>query len=517
MLSSRTRSLLPAAGLALSVLAVACAPGAPGVCVADPTAAGCSDSSGATVPGHSTSASADAGASVGPTSAGSSPADAGSSTASNGSGNGSTQPDAGTTTGSTGSGSTGSTGGTATTQTSGTADATQLPAATTAQIPLTAEYDALNVPALAAGATYKDPTTGVKIYKISSSSFPASSPTWNHDYSEGGDEISLPYNGDDKTRAVLMRDATSAFWLVDFTPGAGVGNARKLTGSGKPSPFMDLAFAFSSNPATPYYAYVSDAAAIRRIDIRTGAEAPGNNWPQTGETYGTWLNQSANDGLFVWMRGSTGGVVVMFEPSTGTKKVYTNEGINEPRIDRGGRYVAMNMNAGNAMQVYDFQAGAISWSMGGDPGIPFAHGASLQHRWMGVDWNETYPGQYTVIHPEVANSQYRLDGPANGTLVHGSGNWLQNPEDPDDQYALFDSYNYLRPQPTTVSWLAPGGMVFVNANGGRALLGHAYNNTTNYMLQAFAKTSSDGKYVLFASNMDGSSRTDLFLAEMPTK
>jgi len=309
---------------------------------------------------------------VGPTSAGSSPADAGSSTASNGSGNGSTQPDAGTTTGSTGSGSTGSTGGTATTQTSGTADATQLPAATTAQIPLTAEYDALNVPALAAGATYKDPTTGVKIYKISSSSFPASSPTWNHDYSEGGDEISLPYNGDDKTRAVLMRDATSAFWLVDFTPGAGVGNARKLTGSGNPSPFMDLAFAFSSNPATPYYAYVSDAAAIRRIDIRTGAEAPGNNWPQTGETYGTWLHQSANDGLFVWMRGSTGGVVVMFEPSTGTKKVYTNEGINEPRIDRGGRYVAMNMNAGNAMQVYDFQAGAISWSMGGDPGIPFA-------------------------------------------------------------------------------------------------------------------------------------------------
>src|SRR2546425_506808 len=127
-------------------------------------------------------------------------------------------------------------------------DPLQLAVATTAQAPLTTAYAALNVPNLAAGATYLDPTTGVKIYKLTSATFPASG-SWGHDYSEGGDEISLPYTG--TTRAVLVRnDATAVHWLIDFTPGVGVSNARQLTGS--LDPFTDLSFTFSNNPATPW-------------------------------------------------------------------------------------------------------------------------------------------------------------------------------------------------------------------------------------------------------------------------
>src|SRR5439155_716006 len=48
----------------------------------------------------------------------------------------------------------------------GTPDPTLLPVATTLQAPLTAAYDALNVPAIAAGGSYRDPTTGVKMYKV---------------------------------------------------------------------------------------------------------------------------------------------------------------------------------------------------------------------------------------------------------------------------------------------------------------------------------------------------------------
>src|SRR5213594_3383681 len=110
----------------------------------------------------------------------------------------------------------------------GTPDPTVLLVATTAQVPLTTAYDALNVPALAAGGWYLDPTTGVKIYKLTSGTFPTSSPNWGHDYSEGGDEVSLPYNGN--TRAVLVRQNGGAWWLVDFTPGGGVGNGRQLAG-----------------------------------------------------------------------------------------------------------------------------------------------------------------------------------------------------------------------------------------------------------------------------------------------
>ena len=175
---------------------------------------------------------------------------------------------------------------------------------------------------------------GVKIYKLTSATFPASSPNWGHDYSEGGDEVSLPYNG--TTRAVLVAPERQ-HWLVDFTPGVGVSNPRPLTGN--LAPFMDLSFTFSNNPATPYYAYVSSGSTIRRFDIRTMTEAPGDGWPVTGETSAMWLHQSENDGFFVWMRGATGSTIVGYEPSTGTKKTYTNSGLNEPRIDRAGRYV----------------------------------------------------------------------------------------------------------------------------------------------------------------------------------
>src|SRR5712692_4648572 len=163
-------------------------------------------------------------------------------------------------------------------------DPTLLPVATIAQVPLTAAYNALNVPSRAAGSSYLDPTTGVTIYKLTSATYPTSSLNWGHDYSEGGDEVSLPYNGN--TRAVLVRQDGGPWWLVDFSPGAGVSNPRQLTGN--LAPFMDVAFAFSNNPATPYYAYVSDGSTIRRFDIRTMTEAPGGGWPVTGETLAMW-------------------------------------------------------------------------------------------------------------------------------------------------------------------------------------------------------------------------------------
>src|SRR3989454_12030636 len=68
----------------------------------------------------------------------------------------------------------------------GTPDPTLLPVATTLQAPLTAAYDALNVPAIAAGGWYRDPTTGVKVYKVTSATFPTTSANWGHDYAEGG-------------------------------------------------------------------------------------------------------------------------------------------------------------------------------------------------------------------------------------------------------------------------------------------------------------------------------------------
>jgi hypothetical protein len=321
--------------------------------------------------------------------------------------------------------------------------------------------------------------------------------------------VSLPYNGE--TRAVLVYNG-GTHWLIDFTPGVGVGNARAL--SGTLSPFMDLAFTFSNNPATPYYAYVSNGSSIRRMDIRTMTEAPGNGWPQT-ETSAMWLHQSENDGMFTWLRGATGSTMVAFEPATSTKKTYTNANMNEPRIDRGGRYVGLSMNSpANGLAVWDWNTSSIIWSSSGDPGIPFAHNASLKRRWLVSDWNLSLPNQFAMFTSDVPNSGVRLPGPSISNTLHGRGNWIQSPANLNDQWAVFNHYGSLRPSGS--SWLAPGGMVLITPNGQRRLLAHSYNTTSTYTFFAFAKFSSDGQFVLFTSNMNGSGRADLFIAALPT-
>ena len=105
----------------------------------------------------------------------------------------------------------------------GSPDPTLLPVATTAQVPLTSAYDALGVPAIPAGGSYSDPTTHVKIYKLTSGTFPASSPRWGHDYAEGGDEVSLPYNGR-PARSSCARTAVppGGWWTSRRVPGSAI-------------------------------------------------------------------------------------------------------------------------------------------------------------------------------------------------------------------------------------------------------------------------------------------------------
>ena len=394
-------------------------------------------------------------------------------------------------------------------------DPTLLPEATPSQAPLTELYDLLHVPALAPGDSYLDPSTGVTIYRLTSVTFPTTSTNWGHDYAEGGDEISLPYR--DSTRAVLVH-GDGGYWLVDFTPGApgaSVGNGRPLTGGF--APVHDQAFAFSTNPATPWYAYVSTGSSLRRLDIRTMTEAAGDGWPVDNEPEAVWLQQSEQDGLFVWMRGQAGPTVVGYEPATGTLKTFTDSGIDEPRIDRAGRYVGLTMaRPAEALYLWDWSADSIVWRTDGDPGIPFIHVASLGHRWYGVDWNEAPPYQYVVFDP-VAQSATRLAGPANSGDEYGNGNWIQHPADLNDQWALFSHFEGLAP-PAGEGWLAPGGMVFVTANGQRRLLGHPYTTITeaaSYALASFVRLSSDGRYAMFTSDMNGSGRTDVFLVRVP--
>lgn len=387
-------------------------------------------------------------------------------------------------------------------------DPTLLPGATTAQVPLTAAYNALNVPALAAGSTYLDPTTSIKIYKVTSPTFPIASTGyyWTHSYSEGGDEVSLPHTG--TTRTIHLLTGNGWHWLVDFAPGVGLSNPRVLDGTLKP--WDDLAFAFSNNPATPYYAYTTDGTTIRRFDIRSMAEVPGGGFPVT-DTAISWLHQAKNDSFFVWRQQNLG-VVVGYEPATGIKKTTTNTAYLQPRVDREGRYVGITM-ANNAATFWDWSTNTIVWTSPGDPGIPFAHIASLRRRWIGEDWNMTYPPDFTAFDP-TAGPAVHFPGPGVGSTFYGNGNWIQPNAALDQQWAAV--YNYGSLQPAGTGWLSPGGVVLITQAGQRRLAFHPYNTSATYSFYSFAKFSPDGAYMLFTSDMNGSGRSDVFLAELPT-
>ena len=61
----------------------------------------------------------------------------------------------------------------------------------------------------------------------------------------------------------------------------------------------------------------------------------------------------------------------------------------------------------------------------------------------------------------------------------------------------------------------PGGSSSSRRTASGGCSGHPYNTTSNYTFFTFAKFSPDGKYVLFTSDMNGSGRSDVFLAELP--
>lgn len=401
----------------------------------------------------------------------------------------------------------------------GTPDPTLLPIATTTQWPMTSAYNALNVPSLPAGGTYFDPYTGVKVYKLTSATFPTTGFSWTHDYAEGGDEVSLPLNASG-TRAIHVLTGNGNQWLIDFTPGVGVSNVRSLTSSAFP-PFMSLCVTFSNNPATPYYMYLSQGSTIRRIDVRTMTEVPGGGWPVTGETEAMWLHQNENDSFFTWMRGANGPTIVGYEPATGIKKTYTNPGLNEPRIDRDAldRFVCVTMTTPqNQALFWDWKNDVITWSSpvqsyGGDP--PVAHQASLRGYWIGVNWNLNFPWQFFKISYTPNSIRQPLPGGPSQGGGYCNGNWNQHPANPDDQWFACHYYGALAPDPS-VGALAPGGVLLSTVNGQRRILAHLYNTTANYTYYSFAKLSSDGAYVLFTSDMNGSARSDLFLAELPT-
>jgi hypothetical protein len=226
------------------------------------------------------------------------------------------------------------------------ADPTLLPVAAR-QLP---PFESYGGASLAAGLSYNDPVTGVRVWKATSASVPVANTQATHDYSSGGLQVTRDWGTNQHTILVNV----GSHYLVDFTRGAGFSNWRRT-----PTVNSDLCFTFSFVPTTPQIAYYLTGTTLHRYDTRTNAVADSGNFPKSFASVTTssllWLQQDRNDQWFVMMPKDQS-LVIAWNSVTNATQIIHATSIDEPHLDRDGRYVAILLGgAAPDWQIYDLQ------------------------------------------------------------------------------------------------------------------------------------------------------------------
>jgi len=213
-------------------------------------------------------------------------------------------------------------------------DPTLLPVAS-GQAPNLVAYLALDVPSQPAGFSYNDPTTGVRVWKVTSSSIPSANSGAGHDYSDGPNEVSLGWGAGNNTHTILIRGDGMAYYFVDFTRGAGFSNYRRLP----VQPKQDLCVSFSNLPSQPRVAYILTGSQVVRFNTATMQVENASNFPIDLSAVGAfgWLQHDKTD---VWFAGLTADQTVAFAWNSQTNELRTHgeSWLNEGRLERDGRY-----------------------------------------------------------------------------------------------------------------------------------------------------------------------------------
>src|SRR4030095_14541086 len=228
----------------------------------------------------------------------------------------------------------------------GVADPTRLPRAT-GQAPPGA------IPNAAGNSYYLDPTSGVKVWRATSASYPCAANNGGsfHDY---GDVVQISGAIGGNRHTLLIRTC-GGYKLVDFIRGQGFSNWRNLASDSYPA--HDLAFTFSYKIDTPHIAYVTTGSGrlVRYNTLTNIAETIGNfpkSW--TGES---WLQNDKNDRWFV-ATAATNGACFAFNSETNQTMTQTIPNFDECHLENNGRYVDLNTGDGGDY-VWDLQTNTI--------------------------------------------------------------------------------------------------------------------------------------------------------------
>ncbi len=234
------------------------------------------------------------------------------------------------------------------------------------------------------------------------------------------------------------------------------------------------------------------------------------NFP-LGNTIFSWLHQDMNDTWFTGLLADNQ-TVWAWNSQTNDYRTRLEAWTNEPRLERNGRYLVIAQGTANgSLLVWDLlnnTFGPLQQAQN------FAHLASLRGRWVTTNTDASAPpplDRYQVVNGSLTSTPGILNN-SGGYATNNSGNWVQ--ADDNTQWAYISGTDDGAPWQSLL--LFNRGIGLVRADGSDArLLCHHYTSTPDYWDTAWGKPSPDGKVAIFNSNMQGSGRYDLFVAEMP--
>ena len=397
------------------------------------------------------------------------------------------------------------------------ADPTLLPVAS-GQVPNMAAYTALNVASQPAGFSYTDPVTGVKVWKVTSSSVPTANPHAGHDYADGPNEVSRGWGAGNNTHTILFYAGIvgvgSPYYLVDFTRGVGFTNYRQLPAGAQP--VTDLCFSFSSVVGQERIAYVINGNQVKRFNTATMQVENTGFFPLTG-TFQRWLHQDKND---IWFTGlQDNSTAFAWNSQTNELRTHSETWLNEPRLERDGRYIALT-TSNSTIRLWDLATNTFGPTQTDVLNIWLGHNANLRGMWVTTDVNASAPFDLDRYYPsggQIVKTRF-LNNSA-GAGVHHAGNWVQS--DAELGGNLNRQWSFVggvdnNAFTATALWKQAIGVMRADGSDARLLV-HHYSTNSTYSDDPFVKPSPDGKVVMFDSNMAGSGRYDVFVAEMPLR
>jgi len=393
--------------------------------------------------------------------------------------------------------------------------------------PNVSAYKALNVPGMAAGSSYLDPSTGVRVYKVTDANHPASGVSYTVEYSTQGLQIGGPWGPNRDQYTIFFMGSKG--WLVDYKLGGTFSNYRTCPGTAGKQAF---------SRQSPQIQYYSTGSVLHRYNTATNALADTGafqiSWP-TNTSNDMWLMVNQDDTYATAINANMSGVTSV-SLSNGAISNYTTPNLDELYIGYGTKALVNTDSGGSgptAAYIWDLASNSLR-----SVGLPFgnmntvSHIPSMNRYW--VSFDKTTGGGHMPIwqifeDTTHANPAKTCGDNLGGTFYYGqyhaSGHWTQPTG--TGQWILLSMDG---PPTNGCNSYAEFANTFVSVATGIAYtLCYHYSDTSSayysadgggYWAQAHTSISNDGKVVIWNSNMltpASGGREDVFLCEVPTK